>query len=115
MTVALYMDVHVRGAVTRGLRQRGVDVLTAQEDGHNTAKDPTLMDRVTALGRTLFTHDQDFLVEGAVRQQTGRSFSGVVYGHQLAVSIGKCIYDLELIAKVMDPLDMANQVLYLPL
>jgi hypothetical protein len=29
MSVALYMDVHVRMAVTTGLRLRGVDVLTA--------------------------------------------------------------------------------------
>jgi len=33
MAVGLYMDVHVRRAVTVGLRLRGVDVLTAQEDG----------------------------------------------------------------------------------
>ena len=33
LMVALYMDVHVKEAITRGLRRRGVDVLTAQEDG----------------------------------------------------------------------------------
>ena len=33
MSVALYMAVHVRWAITAGLRRRGVDVLTAQEDG----------------------------------------------------------------------------------
>ena len=33
MTRALYMDVHVPFAVTLQLRQRGVDVLTAIEDG----------------------------------------------------------------------------------
>jgi hypothetical protein len=33
MSVRLYMDVHVRRAVTEGLRMRGVDVLTAQDDG----------------------------------------------------------------------------------
>lgn len=31
--VALYMDVHVKQAITLGLRRRGVDALTAQEDG----------------------------------------------------------------------------------
>ena len=30
VSVKLYMDVHVHDAITRGLRQRGVDVLTAQ-------------------------------------------------------------------------------------
>ncbi|HKQ77688.1 MAG TPA: hypothetical protein VJ810_28590 [Blastocatellia bacterium] len=33
MGVKLYMDVHIRCAVTQGLRLRGVDVVTAQEDG----------------------------------------------------------------------------------
>jgi uncharacterized protein (DUF433 family) len=29
----LYMDVHVKAAITAGLRRRGIDVVTAQEDG----------------------------------------------------------------------------------
>jgi hypothetical protein len=33
MSSSFYMDVHVRKAVTDGLRLRGADVLTAQEDG----------------------------------------------------------------------------------
>ena len=33
MSLALYMDVHVPAAITRGLRRRSVEVLTAQEDG----------------------------------------------------------------------------------
>ena len=33
MPVALYMDQHIPRAITFGLRARGVDVLTTQEDG----------------------------------------------------------------------------------
>lgn len=33
MSVAFYMDEHVPRAISVGLRLRGVDVLTAQEDG----------------------------------------------------------------------------------
>ncbi|MEQ8958316.1 MAG: hypothetical protein RLP02_10380 [Coleofasciculus sp. C2-GNP5-27] len=32
MTVALYMDEHIRRSITLGLRLRGIDVLTVQED-----------------------------------------------------------------------------------
>ena len=32
MSVGLYMDVHIPLAVTVGLRARGIDVVTAQED-----------------------------------------------------------------------------------
>ena len=47
MSVHLYMDVHVRRAVTAGVRLRGVDVLTAQEDGTGELPDPELLDRAT--------------------------------------------------------------------
>ena len=39
MGVLLYMDVHVPGPITQQLRRRGVDVLTAQEDSHDTVAD----------------------------------------------------------------------------
>ncbi len=55
MSVKLYMDVHVRRAVTDGLRLRGVDVLTALEDGAAELEDPALLDRATELGRVLFS------------------------------------------------------------
>ncbi len=45
MSVRLYMDVHVRRAVTEGLRLRGVDVLTAQDDGAAGFSDSQLLDR----------------------------------------------------------------------
>ena len=38
--VSLYMDVHVDKAITLGLRRRGVDVLTAEEDGSATTVRP---------------------------------------------------------------------------
>ena len=39
MIVGLYMDVHVPMTITEGLRRRGVDVLTSQEDGTRRATD----------------------------------------------------------------------------
>jgi hypothetical protein len=54
MTIALYMDEHVPRAITIGLRLRGVDVLTAQEDGRRNTPDADLLDRATALGRVIF-------------------------------------------------------------
>lgn len=111
----LYMDVHVPFAITAGLRLRGVDVLTAQEDGATQLDDEVLLDRVTALGRVIFTRDVDFLGHARERQANAVKFSGVVYAHQLRVSIGQCVADLELIAKVYELEDMENRVEYLPL
>lgn len=115
MSIALYMDEHVHRAITGGLRLRGVDVLTVQEDGRRRLPDPQVLDRATELGRTLFSQDDDLLVEAHHRQASGIPFSGLVYGHPMHVTIGDCIRDLELIAKVADPEDLLNWVEFLPL
>lgn len=115
MSVALYMDEHVHRAITAGLRLRGVDVLTAQEDGQRNVPDEVLLDRATELQRVLFSQDEDLLAEATGRQRDGIPFAGVVYAHQLRVPIGVCVRDLELIAKVATPEDLANRVEYLPL
>jgi len=115
VSVPLYMDVHVPLAVTQALRSRGVDVITAQDDGSATLSDSALLDRATALGRALFTHDSDFLREAATRQATGHPFSGVVHVPHQKLPIRKMIDDLELIAKAYEPSDMEDRVEYLPL
>jgi predicted nuclease of predicted toxin-antitoxin system len=115
MSVRFYMDAHVRRAVTEGLRVRGVDVLTAQEDGAGELEDSELLDRATGLGRVFFTQDDDLLREAKRRQETGEPFAGVVYAHQLNITIGQCIVDLGLIAQASEPQEWVNCTAYLPL
>lgn len=115
MAIALYMDHHVPRAITVGLRLRGVDVITAYEDGASDMDDPALLDRAGELERVLFTQDDDLLVEAAKRQREGIPFRGAIYAHQLRVSIGTCVHDLEIIAKAGEPKDLSNRVQFLPL
>ncbi len=115
MTLALYMDENVHRGITSGLRQRGVDVLTVQEDGFSGSPDPIILDRATELQRILFSQDEDFLAEANRRQVEGANFPGVIYAHKLRVSVGDCVRDLEIIAKVSNPEDLARRVQYLPL
>lgn len=115
MDTKLYTDVHVRRAVVDGLRLRGVDVIRAQEDGADTLPDPALLDRATALQRVLFTQDDDLLREAKERQQAGLMFGGVIYAHQLNVTIKECIEDLTLVALASTPEEWLNRVEYLPL
>jgi hypothetical protein len=109
------MDQHVPRAITVGLRLRGVDVYTAHEDGAAAWGDSALLERAGELGRLLFTRDMDFLIEGRRRQRAGVPFAGIVYAHQLEVSIAACICDLELIATLAEPEEVADQVIFLPL
>ena len=115
MPIALYMNQHVPRAITVGLRLRGVDVITAHEDGASDMDDPELLDRAGELERVLFTQDDDLLTEATKRQRQGISFRGVIYAHQLRVSIGACVHDLEIIAKAGEPEDLGNRVQFLPL
>ena len=108
------MDENVPLAITEGLRRRGVDVLTAQEDGRGEAPDPEILDRAMELGRVLFTRDQDFFVEASERQASGEPFSGVIYAAQTRVGIGQCIDDLELIGQAAEPAEYQDRVVYLP-
>ena len=115
MSVQLYMDIHVPAPITRALIRRGVDVKTAQEDGTTEMEDNELLDRATTLNRALFSRDEDLLAEATARQRAGRFFAGVVYAHQLRVTIGQCINDLEIIGKAGNPEDLHNRVEHLPL
>ena len=62
------MDEQVPKPITVGLRQRGVDVLTVQEDNRTGVPDPILLDRAAELGRVIFSQDDDFLTEAHRRQ-----------------------------------------------
>ena len=115
MSVALYMDQHLPAATTEGLRQRGIDVLTARDDGASEADDERLLARAMELNRVLYAHDQDFLRIADRWQQVGRPFAGIVYAHPLSLTVGKAVTDLELVARAAEPDDMRNRVQFIPL
>jgi hypothetical protein len=115
VSLRLYFDHHVPRAVEVGVRQQGIDVLTTEADGTADRDDEFLLQRATDLGRVVFTQDQDFLALAAAWQQTRREFTGMVYAHQLRITIGTAIRDLVLIASLTHPDDMRNRVEFLPL
>jgi len=88
LPVPFYMDVHVPQSITDQLRRRGVDVLTAIDDGWAERDDPELLERAHELGRVLFTQDIRFkaLAEEWIRDE--HPFAGLVFGRQLGASIG---------------------------
>jgi Domain of unknown function (DUF5615) len=115
VSVSFYFDHHVPVAVTDGLRQRGVDVLTTEEDGAATWSDERILERATEMDRAVYTQDRDFLVIAHDWQNTSREFSGVIYAHQTEITIGRAIDDLHLIAETCDPDDLRNRVEFIPL
>jgi hypothetical protein len=114
MALRLYMSHNVHQPVTTGLRLRGVEVLTAFEDGHHTADDPDLLDRSGGLGHVLFSQDEDLLAEAVRRQRAGIPFSGLIYCHQERLGIGPLVEEFELIAKASEPSEVKDRIVYVP-
>lgn len=114
MANRLYMDVHLPRPVTDGLRVRGIDVLTAQEDGADELDDEDLLLRAKGLGRVLVSQDTDLLAIGAKWQQAGHPFPGIAFAHQLGPGIGELIDELELLADCMEEHELENRVIFLP-
>ena len=106
--IKFYTDEHVSKAVVRGLRQRGVDVLTVPEAGLLGASDQEHLERARTEGRVIFTQDADFLKLHAA----GRAQAGIVSAPQHA-SVGDIIRGLMLVFQVLDAEDMQGQVEYL--
>lgn len=90
-------------------------MVTAQEDGTARLGDPELLDRASHLGRVLFSQDDDLLRDATRRQRAGEKLAGVVYAHQLKVTIGQCVEDLSMIALAAEPDDLEGRVEFLPL
>jgi predicted nuclease of predicted toxin-antitoxin system len=115
MSLVLYMDEHVDPAVTSGLRRRGVEVRTVQEQGQRRTPDAAILDRALANGWVVFTMDEDFLSESNARWESGEPFAGVIYAKKDRWGIGVLVEHLELAAKVYEPDEMVNAVLHIPL
>jgi hypothetical protein len=114
MSLPLYFDQNVDQAIVEGLRARGIDVLTAKEDGMAVAADELVFRRATSLGRVVVSNDNDFLRIAHRWQADGTYFAGLIHATQFAVSIGDVIEDVEIIAKVKAPHEMANKIEYVP-
>jgi hypothetical protein len=41
-------------------------------------------------------------------------FANLIYGHQLATTVGKYVRDLEVIRQVLNPEDLTNRIEYFP-
>jgi len=101
-------DEHVARAVVQGLRERGVDVLTAAEVGLLGARDDEHMRRAREAGRTIFTHDTDFLRLHA----PGADHAGIVYAPP-QTPIGETIRGLVLNYEGLEPSEMQRPAEFL--
>ena len=76
MSLRYYMDHNVHDAITVGLRARGIDCLTAFEDGAMRTPDRELLMRASELACVLFTMDEDFFAIADRCFASGQTFAG---------------------------------------
>lgn len=106
--IKFYTDENVSKAVVKGLRTRGVDMLTCQESGMLSTTDAEQLEYATQNDRVVFTHDTDFLKIHA----KGIEHAGIVYTSNQK-DVGENIRNLKLIHDVMDAEEMRNHVEYI--
>ena len=106
--IRYYTDEQVSKAVIRGLRQRGINVLSVPEAETDHEPDDFQLSFATKQGRVLFTQDQDFLSIAASELE----HAGIVYGSQ-KFSIGDTIRGLVEIHREFSAEDMIGVVKYL--
>ena len=103
--IRFYTDENVPRAVIDGLRRLGVDVVSAPEMSMLERSDDEHLEFAEGLGRTLFTHDDDFLR----LDSQGIPHAGIAYTHQYS-SISRILNGLMRIHESKTPEDMAGHV-----
>lgn len=103
------MDEHYPAAVTRALRQRGIDVLTAQDAGRTSLPDPEQLDFARTQDRVTVTFDADYLA----LHQSGVEHAGIAWCPQEEYGIGILVQLLELLHRVSDRDLMRNHAEFL--
>ena len=107
--IRFHLDENVDPAIADGLRRRGVDVTTTQEAGLLRSPDDPQLAFALAEGRTLVTHDEDFLS----RARQGVDHLGIAYCHPESRTIGQIIAALMLIRDCLSSAEMRNHVEFL--
>ncbi len=112
MCLPAYADVHIPRALVEGLRGRGMDVLTAIEDGTDLFDDQELLQRSASLGRVLLTQDTDFFsITDDWRKSDQRFVCVIVLMFRRNRPNEQFLDDVELVLRAAD---ISNQVFVLP-
>lgn len=109
----LYLDENVDRRVADGLRRRGVEALTAVEEGTLGSSDQRQLAHAAARGAALVTHDHHFLALAAAMARGGQSHAGIIFIELRRLGIGECIRRLALCVDLLDAESMRDRVEFL--
>ncbi len=107
--IRYFFDQHIPGPVAHGVRQAGIDVLTAYDAGRCGLPDQDQLAYATAAERVLVTFDPDYLA----MHNGGAVHAGIAWCHATKYAIGSLVQLLVLLHAVSDRDSMRNRVEYL--
>jgi predicted nuclease of predicted toxin-antitoxin system len=113
MALRLYADECVDARIVAGLRRRGVDIVSAHDEGLLGATDEGHLERAASLGRVVLTADHDFLRMASERANAGGSHPGLVFILP-RTDVGDAIRGALLVAEALDPADLLNRIEWVP-
>ena len=107
--IRFLLDEHVPHAIARGLRLRGIEVVTIAEAELISRSDVAILEYALEAQLVVFTQDDDFLRLAAA----GTSHAGIVYCSQGKRAVGELIQLLKLISDCFESSEMFGQIEYL--
>lgn len=115
--LTLVADENLKQQITNGLRRRlaGIDIVTTLQAGLSGTSDPKVLAWAAEVGRIVVTHD--------LRTMAGHAYDRVGAGEPMAgvvevpttMSIGHAIDELLLVVQLLEPHEIKDRVLRLPL
>ena len=108
-TIRFHLDEMCDPRIAYGLRQRGIDAVTASDTNLLGKPDESHLRSATLEKRVIFTHDTDFLRLHAQDSQ----HAGIVYCPQQGCSLGEIIRLLALIWELVPANEICNRVEFL--
>ena len=104
-----YLDENVPLAIAVQLRRRGIEAVTVRDLHLLGDSDINHLQRATAMGAVLCTHDVDYLELAA----QGIDHAGIVFGQQHRHGVGDWVRFLELLCVVYKADEMQNRIEYI--
>ena len=110
MQPKFYADENVPLAVSKALKKRGIDVLTAQESEMLQKEDNAQLSFALSEKRAIITHDSDFLKLAAKEKS---NHNGILFFTK-HVSIGQAIEEIEQVHLAYNAEELCRIILFLP-
>jgi hypothetical protein len=107
--IRYHLDEHVDSAIAAGLKLRGIDVTTTNDQSLQGTSDSEQLAFACEQGRVLVTCDSDFIALA----RSGAPHAGIVYWPVRHRRVGQVVLDLVLISRIATAEEMVGHVEFL--